>query len=584
MERLRKALATIAKALGRLDTTQKLLIGSLAVIAGMALFLVAQYAGRASWAEVLPGSTLAEQQAAQIVLTNAGIDAQLSDKLTVPAEDRQRAQAVLAQSGAMPADAALMFRNIIEKQSWQFSRQQNDRLYAIALQNELAGVISNFRGIKSATVIIDSPDAAGFGRTMLRPTASATVFSRSGQPIDQGTVDAVAQLIAGARAGLLVENVRVIDGSSGRQRKASSEEDVTSSTYLEHSTKMESSLQSKLMELLSYIPGRVVAVTAQVDVTRSNSTVTKYLEKGEGTTALIKTTKESTTTSSQAAQGGAEPGVRSNQAADINKGSGGLGNKSEQTEENREMDNHVGSTTEHIVNPKGNPTMVAVSVGVPSAYVVDLIKKETAKAGAAQGASGAAAQPTPEPSEQEIQSKFDKDIKPKLEESILPHVRAMSADIAKGADPAQIADLLKSQIAISLIPLDIAPMTGGAGGGLMGIDSGGGFMAMGGGLIEKALLGLLAAVALGLMFMMTRRTAKRIELPTAEEIVGLPPTLESRSDLIGEAEEGDSPLAGIELDESEVAAQKMLDQVKDLAKSNPDSAASMIKRWVTVEN
>lgn len=43
-------------------------------------------------------------------------------------------------------------------------------------------------------------------------------------------------------------------------------------------------------------------------------------------------------------------------------------------------------------------------------------------------------------------------------------------------------------------------------------------------------------------------------------------------------------MAGIELDESEVAAQKMLDQVKDLAKSNPDERASMIKRWVAVEN
>jgi flagellar biosynthesis/type III secretory pathway M-ring protein FliF/YscJ len=116
------------------------------------------------------------------------------------------------------------------------------------------------------------------------------------------------------------------------------------------------------------------------------------------------------------------------------------------------------------------------------------------------------------------------------------------------------------------------------------MSTGGGFLAMGGGLIEKGLLGLLAAVALGLMFMMTRRTSKKVELPTAEEIVGLPPTLESKSDLIGEAEEGDSPLAGIELDESEVAAQKMLDQVKDLAKTNPDSAANMIKRWVAVEN
>ncbi|MBL8760689.1 MAG: hypothetical protein JNL50_05235 [Phycisphaerae bacterium] len=581
MDRLRKALATIAKALGRLDTTQKLLIGSLAVIAGMALFLVAQYAGRASLVELMPTASAAEQQAAQIVLTTAGIDAQLTDKLMVPSEDRQKAQAVLAQSGTLPADAALMFRNIIEKQSWQFSRQQNDRLYAIALQNELAGVISNFRGLRSATVIIDSPESAGFGRAMLRPTASATVFTRSGQPVDQGTVDAVAQLIAGARAGLSIENVRVIDGTSGRQRKASSEEDVSSSTYLDQAAKVEGTVHAKLMEMLSYIPGRIVAVTAQVDVTRKNATVSKHFDKGEGSVALPRTTKESTTTTSQAAAGGAEPGVRSNQAADINRGSGGTGTKSEQTEENKEMENHVGSSVEHIVDPKGNPTMLAVSVGVPSSYVVELIKKEAAKAGGAAAQGGG--QPVAEPTEPEVQAKFDKDVKPKLLDSILPHVRAMSGDAARNGDATQLAELLKSQIAVSLIPLDITPMTGG-GGGLMGLDSGGGFLAMGGGLIEKAVLGLLAVVALGLMFMMTRRTAKKVELPTAEEIVGLPPTLDAKSDLIGEAEEGDSPLAGIELDESEVAAQKMLDQVKELAKSHPDSAASMIKRWVAVEN
>lgn len=581
MDRLRKVLATIAKALGRLDTTQRLLIGSLAVIAGMALFLIAQYAGRPAMVEFMTGYSAEDQAAAQVVLARSGIGARFDDRgrLVVPAEKQQDATAALAESGAMPPDASILFRNIIEKQSWQFSRQQNERLYGIALQNELSAVISKFRGVKSATVIIDAPDSSGFGSAMLKPTASATIFSRSGQPIDQGTVDAVAMLIAGARAGLPIENVRVIDGSSGRQRKASSEEEVSSNTYLEQATKVEGLMQSKLMDLLAYIPGRIVSVTAQVDVTRSNATITKYLEKGDGTTSLIKTSKESTTTSLQAGQGGAEPGVRSNQAADINRGSGGAGNKSEQTEENREMDNRVGSKIEHTIDPKGYPTMLAVSVGVPSAYVADLLKKEAAKGGAAQGGGAQAAS---EPTEQEIQAKFDKDVKPRLESSILPHVRAMSAEAVKGAEASQAAELLRSQIAISLIPLDITPMTGGGGGGLMG--TGGGFLAMGGGLIEKALLGLLAAVALGLMFMMTRRTSKRVELPTAEEIVGLPPTMESKSDLIGEAEEGDSPLAGIELDESQVAAQKMLDQVKDLAKSNPDTAANMIKRWVTVEN
>ena len=56
MDRLRTILGTISAHLGGLTTTHKLLIGSLAVIAAMALFLVAQYAGTPDMVELLPGA------------------------------------------------------------------------------------------------------------------------------------------------------------------------------------------------------------------------------------------------------------------------------------------------------------------------------------------------------------------------------------------------------------------------------------------------------------------------------------------------------------------------------------------------
>ena len=80
-----------------------------------------------------------------------------------------------------------------------------------------------------------------------------------------------------------------------------------------------------------------------------------------------------------------------------------------------------------------------------------------------------------------------------------------------------------------------------------------------------------------------RRSAKRPELPTAEELVGLPPKLQTTSDMMGEADETDTPMAGIEVGEDEVAAQKMLEQVGEMVKQSPDSAAKLLNRWIAVE-
>lgn len=588
MDQLRRVLATIAKHLGQMGTTQKLLVGSLAVIVFMAIFVVAQYTGRADMGPLMPGVASAEQVKALPVLRNAGF--KVEDRggvVYVAASDRAAAQAALAQSGQMPADTALMFRNILEKQSWQMSRQQNDQLFTIALQNELAGVISHFGGVERATVIIDAPERQGLGAAVARPTASATVFMKGGGALEQSQVDAIAHLVAGARAGLKAENVRVIDGTSGRQRKPTGDNEALPTTYLEQQARVENQMQSKLMELFAYIPGRIIAVTAQVDVTRSSHTTTSFLEKGTGTVALARRINETSNTSSEAA-GAAEPGIGSNVTADINRARGAAGTKTEQTTNEKEMDNHVGSRTEEVFDPKGMPTMVAVSLNVPRSYVAGLIKQAKAGAapaggaGAAGGAAGAA-----EPTEAEIVDKFSKEVRPALVQMILPHVRAVSAEAARAADPGAAAKLLEAQIAVGLIPLDLGPMNGmGSAGGPTGTAGGllGTSLALGGGMIEKVLVGALALVSLGMMVVMVRKSSRSADLPSAEELVGVPPKLETTSDLMGEAEESDTPMAGIEVGEDQASANKMLEQVGDMVKSSPESAAKLVNRWIAVES
>ena len=50
---------------------------------------------------------------------------------------------------------------------------------------------------------------------------------------------------------------------------------------------------------------------------------------------------------------------------------------------------------------------------------------------------------------------------------------------------------------------------------------------------------------------------------------------------VAEASGGNAALDGMELNEDDVRTQQMLDQVSTMVKENPDSAAALVKRWLS---
>ena len=95
------------------------------------------------------------------------------------------------------------------------------------------------------------------------------------------------------------------------------------------------------------------------------------------------------------------------------------------------------------------------------------------------------------------------------------------------------AQIVAGTVKAFLIPVSMASMGSVAGGGgaktgLMGGSGGlGGLTGITGlmenGLVKTAALGLLAIVALGMMLSMVRKAGKAPTMPTAEELVGIPP-------------------------------------------------------------
>lgn len=558
MDRLRQVIAQISEQYAKMGASQKLLLASLAVIATMTLFLVSQYASKPSMVDLIPASGEIDTVGA---LRNAGYNAEIIDgKVVVPEGQQRSAAAYLIQSGQHPGDTTLLFKNLIGSQDWKASSAQHRQQYFIALQNELSSIITDFRGVSKASVILDVPQTTGLGRAARPASASVTIFTGGLGGVPQDMVDAVANLVSGAVSGLTPNNVKVIDGSTGRARTTSDDSMNASGRYLEYAAQVEKHARMKIEELFGHIPNVIVSVTAHVDITSVQSTENLYAPEKQGSVSML-ASESKTGSSSRQANRGAESGVRSNQAVAINSGSGN-GSATEQTTGETTYDSAIGNRTKTVLDPRGMPTHYSASVIIPQEYIVGIIENSRVIEDGAE----------PEPVTPEQAQAFFDQAKPSFEGLVRPHL------VGRGG----AGELTQGDLSLQMAPLGALYLAGTmntSSGGMLGSLTGGGGMLSGGKLIETVLVGVLAVVALVMMLSMVKRSAKRIELPTVEQLVGVTPDLEGSTDLIGEAGEGEMVMAGIEVDEKLIEIQQLRDQVSELVNQNPESAAMLVDRW-----
>ncbi|HVZ92889.1 MAG TPA: flagellar M-ring protein FliF C-terminal domain-containing protein [Phycisphaerales bacterium] len=574
MGQLRRAIAVIQTAAQKLTVSQKLLFGSLAVVLVMALFLVQQYTGKPAYVQLLPGATVAEQQEAVTFLAANSIPHKIDPdgSVTVSPGSRSSVLAQMTQQNKLPGDKRLLFDNLIDKQSWTLSQRQNAQLETIAVQNELASIITNMNGIRSARVILNLPERRSLGQPTTESSASATVFAS--RPLDQATVDSIAHLIAGSR-GIDVKRVRVIDGTTNRQFRAREETTMAASSYLEYVTAVEDRKQSQLQSMLSsYIPGVIVTVHAQVDMTRRQQMKKNVLPEGKGSTTLLTSETTSDNQSSEPKSGG-EPGPRSNTGQDIAGFSSG-GSTSKQTTGENKFEAQFGVNTETIEDYRGNPTKINAVVNIPRGYFVDMWKKRQPAAGGgappAGGGTGGGGGSAPEPAEPS-----DTDLGEVVQSETTRIKREVLLQIDTSAGP----DTRAGEVEVSMIPF-VAMISGTEGGAaassVLGLPLG----PLAAESLTKTIgLGLLALISIGFVVITAAKASKRMPLPSAEELVGLPPTLDQHSDLIGEAGEADAALQGIELDDDEIKRRKMREQITELVTEKPQEAAGLVSKWIS---
>lgn len=568
MERLRKVLTTITAALSRLTPSQRLLIGAVVVLMAMTLFLVQIYAGKREMVPLMPGMSAEDQtEAVQFLRTRAIKFKDENGEILVAADAVRDVLAQMTDAGVMPGDSRILFDNLIEKQSWTLNQRQNQQLETIAVQNELAAIIGKMAGIRRASIILNLPDKRSLGQPSTAASAAATVFPT--RPLDQNTVDSIAQLVAGSR-GIDPRLVRVIDGTTNRQFKAREEGTLAASTYLEYVAAVESRKQQQILEMLSaYIQGVIVTVHAQVDVTQRRTETSSVLPDGKGSVTLLKSEQTKSREDRQASGSGGEPGPRSNTQEDVSGlGAAESGGGSKETTGDSQFETEFGREKKTVVDPRGNPTKINAVVNIPRPYFVDVWRSRQAKPAAADPAATPDT-PPPEPTEADLQPIVDSE------------TARIKGEVELQIDTSASEGTVKGEVQVSLIP--VAPAGLGGGGGatqpasILGIPTGS--IALDG-AVKNVALGALAVVALGLVVLTAMKSSKREALPTAAELVGLPPTLDGGTDLVGEAGEAESALTGVELSDDQMRTRKISEQVAEMVSEKPDDAARLLGRWI----
>ncbi len=564
MQALRRTLELVRSRLAGLTPTAKLLIGSLMVIVALGLFLVAQWS---STATTVPFAvTPAAYDQAKAFLATRGVRYQEDGgRIMVPAERHGELLAGFAEQGG-GSEAGIDFTKLVELDSPFETTRQSETKKLIALQNVLARTITGFRNVKGATVFISPKPATPLGASRHVQTASVHVQMRQGG-LTQDQVDSIASMVAGTQAGLKPENVSITDGA--QSYRTTFGRGAAAGENLEHSLKIADAVQARIATLLASINGVRIAVNPQVVTTERTRTRTEFKD---GISVPVSETTQ--TSEMRGATPSREPGTVPNAGMALGGGASGSQTSTERAE-NRYL-SQIPGTRETEVDPTGYAVKIDVGVAIPWSYFVRVWKLRNPSEGGQEGDGAAASQ---EPDEAAVSAVRDEEIA-RIKRLVEPLVATDGfADSKKGVvEVSWFYDFAEDAPAPSIAAGfgELVLGSGGSGGG-----GGGGFSISGGGILRPIGLGILAVVSLFFMFNIAKKASVAEQLPSAEELAGVPPMLDSDGgELIGEADEATPALEGVELDDDSLRRQQMLDQLNDLATRDPEELSGILRRWM----
>lgn len=552
MDALKQQLLKVQQQLAGLSASQKMLTASLLVIMVMTLFYWSRFAATSEMEPVID-KLLSPTEIADLkgALANEGVKYEEADgKILAPISKRPlvaKALSGMALTGKLP-EAYARAEDTQSKGGgfWESQADKDQRLQETRRQR-VEQIIRNWPNVSSVMVILTGEKRLG-ALNPDHPTASVSITHTGSANEARKIVEAARMQVAHAQVGLKPEDVGItLNGQAFRPEDPDS--GFASGTIMENRKQAENSFAQSLRDQLSYIPDVRISVAVKL-VTESSVTNERTYDPKNKVDGVVRQRTQSDVNSQKAT--GGEAGVVPN----VGTSESSTGAGTESTSEKNETESQVafGWKDKSIKTPSGDAVPQGVAVSVPATYYRRVWKDMNPSAGRDPSAD---------------------DLKPLVAETE-NRIRANARSVLTLADD--------KVISIGTF-YPVLPDTGVGGAqntALAAIPAGSGFGA------KEIALGALAVISLFMVSMMVKKSAPQpvvITPPAAPvgptEPAG--PTLLTVKELAGEVGEADLTMLGQELDEDQLEARQVIEQVGSMVKQNPDAAANLVKRWLNQE-
>ncbi len=579
MGALQKALSQVMTRLRDVSVSQKIALLLGGTLVAVSLIWLAQWAASPEMVPLLPQDLQAEELAQiQSALDALGERNEIrgSQIYVSSGVNRPALLAQLHQQNKLPANTSVGFAALVKESDPWISQAEHDRRWIVALQTEIEAVLRQFRDVQSARVFINL-DTSGRRWTRREPekSASVTLIMKQSEAVPRPLAIAAARLVAGAVNGLTAERVQVLDASGAPALDWNLERDpgnVLSRRLAEAERRYTEKIRRQVAD-----PRALISVQAELNSTARNTETREVLKPVE---TLMEREEETTTT----ARNREVPGVQPNVGAAIGTG----GTDQNHRKERIKTESEPGYSQKREATPAGDVQQVTAAISLSYSYLEGIFRH---------------ANPEGEtPTEEDIEAIFQQErdrLQPQIAKLVKPQVVENVAisryfDTALAAAEAEPAGAMDQTI--SMVQ-SYGPQTG---------------------------LALLALLSLGLMLRMARKPDEgepfglELGLPSeaiaearqAADDLGVvitganrgapaggpgPATYGGSPVATGDGAEGEAStvevpmqqaaategvLVAREVDSEMVQISKMVDQIRELSETEPDSVASLVEQWI----
>ncbi len=313
--------------------------------------------------------------------------------LLVPANQVHEMRLRLAGQG-LPKGGLVGFE-LMESQKFGTSQFQEQINYQRALEGELARSIQSLSAVNAARVHLAFSKPSVFVREQLKPSASVLLSLNPGRNLDPGQVSAIVHLVSSSIADLPVANVTVIDQNGSLLTASDASVVGLDPGQLRYRRDVEQGFTKRIEAILAPITGSnnvVAQVTADIDFTLIEN-LAEIFTPNPAASAAVRS--QQSTEASNAAAGGAGatgvPGALSNQpgapanapivaaSAPAARASGAAAAAPANTRRDSTVNYEVDKTIRHTRQSVGGIKRLSVAVLVNHRKLVDEEGKATTK-------------------------------------------------------------------------------------------------------------------------------------------------------------------------------------------------------------